>query len=172
MKTQDEFARGLDPLLHDDGDQPQQDRFVLEQAPKPAGFHVGDELIVKRGVGAHWAFAVGGALAQLGEAFIERRSAKSGEFPEQQVAQGRARGVRRDCRLREPRCPTRAALPPVRPGARTGARTRKARPDRARREICAPGCATPCRSRLRRRSRQAGPRRLRGGPRKTSSGPH
>ena len=60
----------------------------------PLGFHVGDELIVKRGAGA--LLGVRGrrlsGLAQLGEALIERRSAKAGQFREQQVAQGRARG--------------------------------------------------------------------------------
>ena len=91
IKAQDEFARRIDPLSRDRGNQPQKYRLVFEQMPETASFHFDDELIVARCAGLLLRLRCSGrrstSLPRQYEAFIDCRSGKAGQFLEKRKAQ-------------------------------------------------------------------------------------
>ena len=82
VEARQKFARCLDPLARDRSDQAQQDRLIFKQAPKSAGFHLSDELIVPRrriaGLRLCGISRQSGAFPRLREPRIERRRQQAG----------------------------------------------------------------------------------------------
>ena len=97
IKAHDEFARRIDPLSSDRGNQSQQYRLVLEQAPETATLHVGDEPIVLRRTAISLRLLRIGrrcaVLPRLGEPLVDCRRGKTTYLLEKQMAQAGASGV-------------------------------------------------------------------------------
>ena len=85
IEPHDEFARCIDPLPRDRGNQSQQDRLVFEQAAKAASLHLGDKPIVLRRSAISPRLARTGrryvGLPRLGKALVDCRSGKAAHIP-------------------------------------------------------------------------------------------